>query len=377
MSERTATQTQLAVEGVTTTTDAVFYLTRRLQKHYGLVSEITKLPHSKVEAVHVALQINDEELSVQDLTHGTQSYYRRVEKLEDMPFLDKPDIATGTYNEVGLVRYYVWHEGNSLPVSQVEGRSQVAIVGLRSKDGQTVSENEKEAFGFVRIYDFLREELPPPEALQTLLYTRGGNVLHPEFEPELVFEAGAPSALLGERPDSVPGDAHASVNYISPLGATYHASMDHPFKAGLPMGQWLQVCWTQWFLNQENAEVTVNFSEDLVNELYQRIPFDEFNFLGGYVRFYSFATNPDPKEPTAPVNRIAVVGLTHEHKFGFMRIFDSLGLEAPPDKIGALPFDFFTSHLKNSGYGYLNRELVVEAGSPVALIEGGPNPVKG
>ena len=59
-----------------------------------------------------------------------------------------------------------------------------------------------------------------------------------------------------------------------------------------------------------------------------------------------------------------------------MRLFDSLGQPAPPDKLEPLSFEFFTSHF-NNGYGFLNRELVSEIGSPVALIEEGAKTAKG
>ena len=360
MSERTATLTREPAKGGTITTRAVTYRTRRFQQHYGLVAGITR-PGSEVEAVRVALQINDGELGVQDLTHGTQSTYRRVEALRDKPFLAESSIVTGTYNEVGLVRYYVWHDGNVLPGGSKRRPTRVAIVGLRAAERGAPGNGD--AFGFVRIYDFLGEQLPPLEALETLLYSRGGTVLHPGFEPELVFEAGTPAALLGRRPGSVPDRGRAAVAYISPLGAAYHM-----VSAGMPEGQWIDFTWTDEDYTEQNTEVE-HHGGDLVEGRYVRMPFDDIPFLKGFLRFYSFAFNPDPKGPGVPVNRIAVLGLTRAHRFGFVRVFDSLSLAAPPALLQPLPFDFFTSHANSNGYGYLNRELVLEAGSPVALIE--------
>ncbi len=368
MSERTAPAASTPARGVTITTDAVNYITRRFQEYYRLDSGNTSLPHSRVEAVRVTLQIDDGELGVQDLTNGTQSVYQRVGELKDGPFLGEPFVSTGTYDERGLVRYYVRGADRGRRGEEEQPHTQVAIVGLRSKDGQTVIEHERDRLGFVRIYDFLGESLPAPEDLPTLLYSRGGALKgSPALQPELVLDAGAPARLLGRRPANVPENAHAAVAYISELGAAYHAAIEDPFSPTPPQGQWLRVCFTHGYYTEENAQVTVEFSEDFVTGIYQRLPFNEVKFLNGYLRFYSFLYNPDPREPSKPVNRITVVGLTHEHKLGFVRLFDSLGLPVPAEELEPLSFEFFTSHF-NNGYGFLNRELVSEIGSPTALI---------
>lgn len=363
MAELTETKVRpdTPIEGEITTTQAVIYTTERTRQYYGNPGD------SRVRA---------DEITVEE--HRGALYIRRGQRDPDVyvhgpwparDFVSDASVPGKAGSPLGTVFAYVWKEGPFAEASEKRPVHQIALLGLHKNSGK---------FAFLRIFDFLGKPLPESsEDPVELLFSRGGQSgpgTSPQYEFELVLEAGSVAALHRGRPTDVNDTAHPAIGYLSGPGVAYYTGTP---ASAQPEGysQWINVCWTQGFLVQENARVHVAADpRDLVDELYDRIRFDERTFLDGFLRFYRFRENPDPGASPQPVHRVAVLGLTHEHKFGFLRLFDSLGhghpIEISQERIPPdpdLPFDFMTSH-DNGLYGRFNRELVVEVGSPTALI---------
>ncbi|MEM7583332.1 MAG: hypothetical protein AAF560_08135 [Acidobacteriota bacterium] len=117
-----------------------------------------------------------------------------------------------------------------------------------------------------------------------------------------------------------------------------------------------------------------------------------YKLFDGRVFFFRHVKNFEPPFPTERVDRLGILGVTNRFEFGFFRQIDALGsgypdLEGGPQldfQIFSSPFvalkeahrfpdaeDFCETDLEDetlSG-GMFYKELLIEAGSPVALAE--------